>query len=59
MSDIATPANDDGNMKLMLTLAVGCFASKLQGPITEVAKAEYQKAFDLASKMLDKYWRPS
>lgn len=52
--------NDNGDQKEMLTLAVGCFAQKLESKdITDVARAEYQKAFDLASKMLDTYWRPS
>ena len=60
MQTEATSANDDGDMKAMLTLAVGCFAQKLNEPgISEVAKAHYTKAYDLASKMLDKYWRPS
>lgn len=51
--------NDSGYQKLMLTLAVGCFAEKLNSSITDVAKAEYQKAFDLASRILDTYWRSS
>lgn len=52
--------NDNGDMKEMLTLAVGCFAREITGTdITDLARAHYQKAYDLASKMLDKYWKPS
>lgn len=49
---------DIGDMKEMLTLAVGCFAEKLQDPEIQVARPHFQNAFDLASKMLDTYWRP-
>lgn len=53
-----TPDSDD--QKNMLTLAVGCFAEKINDRnVSQIAREHYQKSFDFASKMLDTYWRPS
>jgi hypothetical protein len=37
---------------------VGLFAADLQRPITDVARAAYQKGLNRASKMLNEYWEP-